>query len=36
MATGIIAHFVSSIDTFGIKWFIYMTNQGEMVMSHSA
>ena len=35
MSTGITLHFVSTLDTLGVKWFIYMTNQGEMVMSHS-
>ena len=29
MATGITLHFVSTLDTLGIKWFIYMTNQGD-------
>ena len=28
MATGVTLHFVSTLDTLGIKWFIYMTNQG--------
>ena len=28
MSTGIALHFVSTLDTLGIKWFIYMTNQG--------
>ena len=28
MVTGIVCHFVSTLDTQGIKWFIYMTNQG--------
>jgi len=28
MAIGVTLHFVSTLDTLGIKWFIYMTNQG--------
>ena len=28
MSTGITLHFVSTLDTLGLKWFIYMTNQG--------
>jgi len=28
MLIGTLCHFVSTIDTLGIKWFIYMTNQG--------
>ena len=28
MLTGVLCHFVSTLDTLGIKWFIYMTNQG--------
>ena len=28
MSTGITLHFVSTLDTLGVKWFIYMTNQG--------
>ena len=28
MVTGIVLHFVSTLDTLGTKWFIYMTNQG--------
>ena len=28
MLVGVLCHFVSTLDTLGIKWFIYMTNQG--------
>merc|ERR1711936_1334318 len=28
MVTGISLHFVSTLETLGSKWFIYMTNQG--------
>lgn len=28
MAAGVTLHFVSTLDTLGVKWFIYMTNQG--------
>ena len=28
MVTGVALHFVSTLDTLGTKWFIYMTNQG--------
>ena len=28
MVTGIVLHFVDTLDTLGAKWFIYMTNQG--------
>ena len=31
MSTGITLHFVSTLDTLGLKWFIYMTNQGKQV-----
>ena len=28
MVTGVVCHFVSTLETQGMKWFIYMTNQG--------
>jgi len=28
MVTGAVCHFVSTLETQGMKWFIYMTNQG--------
>jgi len=28
MLVGVLCHFVSTLDTLGTKWFIYMTNQG--------
>ena len=28
MSVGVTLHIVSTLDTLGIKWFIYMTNQG--------
>ena len=28
MATGVTLHIVATLDTLGIKWLIYMTNQG--------
>lgn len=28
MLVGVLCHFASTLDTLGIKWFIYMTNQG--------
>lgn len=33
MLTGILLHFVSTLDTLGTKWFIYMTNQGILLLT---
>ena len=36
MALGVTLHFVATFDSLGIKWFIYMTNQGMLVIKRSA
>ena len=33
MATGVTLHIVATLDTLGIKWLIYMTNQGILLLT---
>ena len=33
MVAGVVAHMVSTADTLGGKWFIYMTNQGILLLT---